>query len=205
MVDRSSWISPDRQERETSSTPYSRCDCERRTLRACGVLRNRRLLRVLGLAAAGRHSRCSSRRSRQPHRLCLRADSRGFRVRRQSVRSIRRDLHCCVAGMALADRRTSADAHRHDRGCPGYRWSPAHHWVRRAGSLSVCDRPPRLAGRAYRTDSGSPTCTAGCPEVVLCRGGGVAHRIHSRHSRETPWARLAAAERRIHTPFRQST
>ena len=128
---------------------------------------------------------------------------RGFRVRRESIRSIRRDLYRCVVGVALADRETSADAYRHDRGCPGDRWSPDHHWVRRAGSLSVCDRPPRLAGGAYRTDSGSPTCTAGCPEVVLCRGGGVVHRIHSTRSRETPWALLAAAEHR--TQFLQST
>ena len=39
--------------------------------------------------------------------------------------------------MALADRRTSADAYLDDPGCPGYRWSPADHCVRRVVSLSV--------------------------------------------------------------------
>ena len=80
MVDRCSWISPDRQERETSSTPYSTRDYQRRIVRAGGVLRNRRLLRVLGVAAAGQHSACRARRHRQPYRFRLRVDSCGFRV-----------------------------------------------------------------------------------------------------------------------------
>src|SRR5581483_9731169 len=50
MVDRCSWISPDRQVRATSLPPCSRCDCQRRALRARGGIRNRRLLRVLDLA-----------------------------------------------------------------------------------------------------------------------------------------------------------
>ena len=123
----------------------------------------------------------------------------------KSVRSIRRDLYRCVAGVALADRGTSADAYRHDRGCPFDRWSPDHHRVRRAGSLSVYDRPPRLTGGTYRKDSASCTCTAGCARRLSRVEAAAWFTAFTWRSRETSWALLAAAERRTHTQHRRST
>ena len=53
----------------------------------------------------------------------------------------RRDLHCSVAGLVLADRGTSAHAHRPVGSRAGDLGSPDHHRLRRAGAPIVLHEP----------------------------------------------------------------
>ena len=65
------WTSPDLQERETSSTPCSRCDCVRRNLRAATQNRTRRpplTLRPSSGAHASTVQRPSTARTAHDHR-----------------------------------------------------------------------------------------------------------------------------------------